>query len=33
MESTERVLYEMLAWFDRYVKNAPPRPRPAAAKN
>jgi dipeptidyl aminopeptidase/acylaminoacyl peptidase len=25
METTEHVLYEMLAWFDRYVKNAPPR--------
>ncbi len=25
MESTEHVLYEMLSWFDRYVKNAPPR--------
>ncbi|MCX5789081.1 MAG: prolyl oligopeptidase family serine peptidase [Elusimicrobia bacterium] len=25
MESTEQVLYEMLAWFDKYVKNAPPR--------
>lgn len=25
MESTEHVLYEMLAWFDKYVKNAPPR--------
>jgi dipeptidyl aminopeptidase/acylaminoacyl peptidase len=24
-ESTEHVLYEMLSWFDRYVKNAPPR--------
>jgi len=29
-ESTEHVLYEMLSWFDRYVKNAPPRAgRPA----
>jgi dipeptidyl aminopeptidase/acylaminoacyl peptidase len=27
MESIEDVLYEMLAWFDRYVKNAPPRTR------
>jgi dipeptidyl aminopeptidase/acylaminoacyl peptidase len=27
MESIEHVLYEMLAWFDRYVKNAPPRTR------
>ncbi|MBF0546267.1 MAG: S9 family peptidase [Candidatus Riflebacteria bacterium] len=25
MESNEHVLYEMLNWFDRYVKNAPPR--------
>jgi hypothetical protein len=25
MESTEHVLYETLNWFDRYVKNAPPR--------
>jgi dipeptidyl aminopeptidase/acylaminoacyl peptidase len=25
MESTEHVLYEMLAWFDKYVKNASPR--------
>ena len=25
MESTEHVLYEMLAWFDKYVKNATPR--------
>lgn len=25
MESTEDALYEMLAWFDKYVKNAPPR--------
>jgi dipeptidyl aminopeptidase/acylaminoacyl peptidase len=24
-ETTEHVLYEMLNWFDRYVKNAPPR--------
>ncbi len=30
MESTEHVLYEMLSWFDRYVKNAPPRSPPAA---
>ncbi len=28
-ESTEHVLFEMLAWFDRYVKNAPPRPAAA----
>jgi len=25
LESNEHVLYEMLSWFDRYVKNAPPR--------
>lgn len=25
LESTEHVLFEMLSWFDRYVKNAPPR--------
>jgi dipeptidyl aminopeptidase/acylaminoacyl peptidase len=25
LESTEHVLYEMLSWFDRYVKNAKPR--------
>ncbi|SPE60751.1 Peptidase S9, prolyl oligopeptidase [Verrucomicrobia bacterium] len=25
MESTEHVLYEMFSWFDKYVKNAPPR--------
>jgi len=25
MESTEHVLYEMINWFDTYVKNAPPR--------
>ena len=24
-ESTEHVLYEMINWFDKYVKNAPPR--------
>jgi dipeptidyl aminopeptidase/acylaminoacyl peptidase len=24
-ESIEHVLYEMLSWFDRHVKNAPPR--------
>jgi len=24
-ESIEHVLYEMIAWFDKYVKNAPPR--------
>lgn len=26
-ESVEHVLYEMLAWFEKYVKNAPPRER------
>ena len=25
MESNEQLLYEMIAWFDRYVKNASPR--------
>ncbi|MEK7234052.1 MAG: prolyl oligopeptidase family serine peptidase [Elusimicrobiota bacterium] len=25
IESNEHVLYEMLSWFDRYVKDAPPR--------
>ncbi|MBX3299956.1 MAG: S9 family peptidase [Acidobacteria bacterium] len=29
-ESTEHTLYEMIEWFDRYVKNAPPRPVKAA---
>jgi dipeptidyl aminopeptidase/acylaminoacyl peptidase len=24
-ESIEHVLYEMISWFDKYVKNAPPR--------
>ncbi len=28
MESTEHVLYEMLSWFDRYVKNPAPRTAP-----
>jgi len=27
METIEDILYEMLTWFDRYVKNAPPRTR------
>jgi dipeptidyl aminopeptidase/acylaminoacyl peptidase len=31
-ESTEHVLYEMLSWFDRYVKNAPPRTHEAEKK-
>jgi dipeptidyl aminopeptidase/acylaminoacyl peptidase len=26
MESNEQLVYEMLGWFDKYVKNAPPRP-------
>jgi dipeptidyl aminopeptidase/acylaminoacyl peptidase len=26
MESNEQEVYEMLRWFDKYVKNAPPRP-------
>jgi dipeptidyl aminopeptidase/acylaminoacyl peptidase len=26
-ESTEHVLYEMISWLDRHVKNAPPRAR------
>jgi dipeptidyl aminopeptidase/acylaminoacyl peptidase len=30
MESLEHVTYEMLAWFDQYVKNAPPRGAGAA---
>ena len=24
-ESNEQLVYEMLNWFDKYVKNAPPR--------
>ena len=28
-ESIEHVLYEMIAWFDKYVKNAPPRSKEA----
>jgi dipeptidyl aminopeptidase/acylaminoacyl peptidase len=27
LETTEHVLYETIAWLDRYVKNAPPRTR------
>jgi len=27
MESNEQLAYEELRWFDKYVKNAPPRPR------
>jgi dipeptidyl aminopeptidase/acylaminoacyl peptidase len=30
MESNEQLAYEELRWFDRYVKNAPPRGRPDA---
>jgi dipeptidyl aminopeptidase/acylaminoacyl peptidase len=26
MESNEQLIYEMVRWFDKYVKNAPPRP-------
>ncbi|HEX5889923.1 MAG TPA: prolyl oligopeptidase family serine peptidase, partial [Pyrinomonadaceae bacterium] len=29
-ESIEHVLYEMLSWFDRYVKNAPTKSKPEA---
>jgi len=28
-QSTEHVLYEMITWFDKYVKNAPPRNKTA----
>ncbi len=28
MESNEQLVYEMLRWFDKYVKNAAPRPLP-----
>jgi dipeptidyl aminopeptidase/acylaminoacyl peptidase len=31
-ESTEHVLWEMINWFDKYVKNAGPRDRKLAAK-
>ncbi len=32
LESNEQLVYEMVNWFDRYVKNAPPRPaQPVAA--
>ena len=30
MESNEQLAYEELRWFDRYVKNAPPRPIPSS---
>jgi dipeptidyl aminopeptidase/acylaminoacyl peptidase len=29
MESNEQLVYEMLRWFDKYVKNATPRPVPS----
>jgi dipeptidyl aminopeptidase/acylaminoacyl peptidase len=32
-ETIEHVLYEMLNWFDKYVKNAPPRSRQQTAIN
>jgi dipeptidyl aminopeptidase/acylaminoacyl peptidase len=32
MESQEQLLYEMVRWFDKYVKNAPPRAAAAKAK-
>jgi dipeptidyl aminopeptidase/acylaminoacyl peptidase len=32
MESNEQLVYEMLRWFDKYVKNAPPRAQTAAAQ-
>ena len=28
MESNEQLIYEMIRWFDKYVKNAPPRAAP-----
>ena len=31
-ESNEQVLYEMVSWFDRYVKHARPRPRRGESK-
>jgi len=30
-ESVEHTLYEMITWFDKYVKNAAPRPEKKAA--
>jgi dipeptidyl aminopeptidase/acylaminoacyl peptidase len=33
LESNEHVLYEMISWFDHYVKNAPPRGRAPSASN
>jgi dipeptidyl aminopeptidase/acylaminoacyl peptidase len=32
-ESIDHVLYEMLSWFDKYVKNAPPRGTSRATEN
>jgi dipeptidyl aminopeptidase/acylaminoacyl peptidase len=32
MESNEQLIYEMLRWFDKYVKNAPPRTETAAVQ-
>lgn len=31
-ESVEHTLWETLTWFDRHVKNAPPRPKPTAGQ-
>ena len=30
-ESVQHTLFEMVNWFDKYVKNAKPRPEPAVA--
>ena len=30
-ESNEQLVFEMLQWFDKYVKDAPPRPAPTAS--
>ncbi|MEP6820450.1 MAG: prolyl oligopeptidase family serine peptidase [bacterium] len=32
-ESVEHVLFEMISWFDKYVKNAPPRGKQPTARN
>jgi len=32
-ESIEHVLYEMISWFDKYVKNAPARGKPTDTQN
>jgi dipeptidyl aminopeptidase/acylaminoacyl peptidase len=32
-ETIEHVLYEMISWFDKYVKNAPPRAKQQTAVN